>query len=80
MKQMLWNSKDKIWEQGGNREVDYTLNHILNEMGGFKENSQIIVVGTTTLLGNLDPALLRPGRFDRIVEIQLPDPHERLKI
>jgi ATP-dependent 26S proteasome regulatory subunit len=49
-------------------------------MDGFEENNQIIVVGATNLLGNLDPALLRPGRFDRIIEIKLPDPHERFKI
>ena len=65
---------------GGNREVDSTLNQLLNEMDGFEENNQIIVVGATNLLGNLDPALLRPGRFDRIIEIQLPNPHERFKI
>lgn len=64
----------------GNREIDSTLNQLLNEMDGFEDNSQIIVVGATNLISNLDPALLRPGRFDRCVEITLPNPHERFKI
>ena len=64
----------------GNREVDSTLNQLLNEMDGFEDSSQIIVVGATNLIGNLDPALLRPGRFDRCIEVKLPDPHERFKI
>ncbi len=65
---------------GGNREVDNTLNQLLNEMDGFQENNNIIVIGATNLVGSIDSALLRPGRFDRIIEIQLPDPHERFKI
>jgi cell division protease FtsH len=54
---------------GGNREVDNTLNQFLNEMDGFEDNSQIIVIGATNLINNLDPALVRPGRFDRIIEV-----------
>lgn len=58
---------------GGNDERDQTLNALLTEMSGFKENEGIIIIAATNRLDVLDEALLRPGRFDRHVEISLPD-------
>jgi len=63
-----------------NRETETTLNQLLNEMDGFEERDQIIVVAATNLIQNIDPALQRPGRFDRKIEIKLPTVHERFKI
>ena len=58
---------------GGNDEREQTLNQLLTEMDGFKENKGVIVVGATNRVDILDTALLRPGRFDRQVTINLPD-------
>lgn len=63
-----------------NREQEQTLNQLLNEMDGFLENDKIVVVAATNIADSLDPALLRPGRFDRKVEIPLPEQAERLAI
>lgn len=65
---------------GGNMEYDNTLIALLNEMDGFKRNSDIIVIAATNNPGVLDPAIKRPGRFDRIVEIGMPDQEDRLDI
>ncbi|BCN30317.1 ATP-dependent metallopeptidase FtsH/Yme1/Tma family protein [Anaeromicropila herbilytica] len=63
-----------------NDERDQTLNALLTEMSGFHENKGIIVIGATNRLDTLDEALLRPGRFDRQIEINLPDFNSRQTI
>merc|ERR1711966_132112 len=65
---------------GGNDEREQTLNQLLTEMDGFKENKGVIVVGATNSVDILDPALLRPGRFDRQVTVNLPDRLGRISI
>ena len=65
---------------GGNDEREQTLNQILTEMDGFEEDQKVIVMGATNRPEVLDPALLRPGRFDRRVTIDLPDKEDREKI
>jgi cell division protease FtsH len=65
---------------GGNDEREQTLNQILVEMDGFEPNAKVIVMAATNRPDVLDPALLRPGRFDRRVTIDLPDRHDRKAI
>jgi cell division protease FtsH len=65
---------------GGNDEREQTLNQLLTEMDGFKENKGVIVVGATNRVDILDSALLRPGRFDRQVDVNLPDRLGRISI
>jgi len=65
---------------GGNDEREQTLNQILVEMDGFEPNEKVIVMAATNRPDVLDPALLRPGRFDRRVFIDLPDRQDRLDI
>ncbi|MCX6716740.1 MAG: ATP-dependent zinc metalloprotease FtsH [Candidatus Taylorbacteria bacterium] len=62
---------------GGNDEREQTLNQILVEMDGFEPNEKVIVMAATNRPDVLDPALLRPGRFDRRVTIDLPDRNDR---
>ncbi|MTI49841.1 MAG: ATP-dependent zinc metalloprotease FtsH [Firmicutes bacterium] len=64
----------------GNDESDRTLNALLTEMSGFKGSEGIVVVGATNRIDTLDEALLRPGRFDRQIEVGLPDVNARHKI
>lgn len=66
--------------QGAHREAETTLNQLLNEMDGFEASDNIIVIGATNLIQNLDDALLRPGRFDHKVKTELPNPLERCQI
>jgi len=65
---------------GGHEEREQTLNQLLTEMDGFEKNDKIIVLAATNRPDVLDPALLRPGRFDRKVVINLPDIKEREEI
>lgn len=65
---------------GGNDEREQTLNQILVEMDGFEPNAKVIVMAATNRPDVLDPALLRPGRFDRRVTIDLPDRGDREEI
>jgi cell division protease FtsH len=65
---------------GGNDEREQTLNQILVEMDGFEPNEKVVVMAATNRPDVLDPALLRPGRFDRRVTIDLPDRADREEI
>ena len=65
---------------GGNDEREQTLNQILVEMDGFEPNEKVIVMAATNRPDVLDPALLRPGRFDRRVTLDLPDRSDREEI
>lgn len=65
---------------GGNDEREQTLNQILVEMDGFEPNEKVIVMAATNRPDVLDPALLRPGRFDRRVVLDLPDVNDRKAI
>lgn len=58
---------------GGNDEREQTLNQLLTEMDGFEGNNGVIILAATNRPDSLDPALLRPGRFDRRVPVELPD-------
>nr|BDA98922.1 cell division protein [Chroomonas debatzensis] len=65
---------------GGNDEREQTLNQLLTEMDGFEGNSGIIIIAATNRVDVLDSALLRPGRFDRQVTVNVPDVKGRLEI
>jgi cell division protease FtsH len=65
---------------GGNDEREQTLNALLSEMSGFKDSDGIVVIAATNRLDTLDEALLRPGRFDRHIEVGLPDVNGRYEI
>lgn len=65
---------------GGNDEREQTLNQLLTEMDGFEENTGVIVIAATNRPDVLDPALMRPGRFDRQVTVDLPSYNGRLGI
>ena len=60
-------------QYGGNDEREQTLNQLLTEMDGFVDNSGVIILAATNRPESLDPALTRPGRFDRRVPVELPD-------
>lgn len=59
-------------DSGGTREYNNTINEFLKQMDGFTQDDNILVIGATNYLDKLDPALLRPGRFDRKVKVDLP--------
>ena len=65
--------KKRDGHMGGNDEREQTLNQLLTEMDGFEENSGVIILAATNRPESLDPALTRPGRFDRRVPVELPD-------
>jgi cell division protease FtsH len=65
---------------GGHREAEQTLNQLLTEMDGFENDDAIMVIAATNRPDTLDPALLRPGRFDRLIPINLPDVKAREQI
>lgn len=65
---------------GGNDEREQTLNQLLTEMDGFTGSEGVIVIGATNRQDILDPALLRPGRFDRKITVDLPNTEGRLNI
>ncbi len=65
---------------GANDERENTLNQLLTEMDGFGSNSGVIILGATNRADILDKALLRAGRFDRQIHVELPDLHERIDI
>jgi cell division protease FtsH len=65
---------------GFNREQDQTLNQLLVELDGFGPRDQVVVMGASNRLQDLDPALLRPGRFDRQILVQPPDLNGRIAI
>jgi cell division protease FtsH len=65
---------------GGNDEREQTLNQLLTEMDGFQDNTGVIVIAATNRVDILDSALLRPGRFDRQVTVNLPDKDGRFEI
>ena len=77
---------DAIGKQRGsggmpsNDEREQTLNQLLSEMDGFSPNDEILVIAATNRKDTLDEALLRPGRFDRIIPVPLPDVNSRLHI
>ncbi|XKT75195.1 MAG: ATP-dependent zinc metalloprotease FtsH [Patescibacteria group bacterium UBA2103] len=69
-----------VGQGGGNDEREQTLNQILVEMDGFEPNDKVIVMAATNRPDVLDPALLRPGRFDRRITIDVPDRKDREEI
>lgn len=72
--------KKRASSVNGSEEGDRTLNALLAEMSGFEDNEGIIVIAATNRIDILDEALLRPGRFDRQIEVELPDINARYKI
>lgn len=65
--------KKRDGHMGGNDEREQTLTQLLTEMDGFEDNNGVIILAATNRPESLDPALLRPGRFDRRVPVELPD-------
>lgn len=65
---------------GGNDEREQTLNQLLTEMDGFDPNKSVVILAATNRPESLDPALLRPGRFDRRIEVTLPTQQGRIAI
>lgn len=76
----LGKKRKGVHSNSGNDEGDRTLNALLTEMSGFSSSEGTIVVAATNRIDTLDEALLRPGRFDRQIEVGLPDVNARKKI
>ncbi len=72
--------KKRDGQFGGNDEREQTLNQLLTEMDGFEENTGVVILAATNRPESLDPALMRPGRFDRRVPVELPDLQGREEI
>ena len=72
--------KKRDGQMGGNDEREQTLNQLLTEMDGFEGNTGVIILAATNRPESLDQALLRPGRFDRRIPVQLPDLQGRVAI
>jgi len=72
--------RDGVNGLGGNDEREQTLNQLLTEMDGFNAAKGVIILGATNRPDSLDPALLRPGRFDRRIPVELPDLKGRVEI
>ncbi|WP_110956043.1 ATP-dependent zinc metalloprotease FtsH [Anaerosinus massiliensis] len=73
-------ARTSIGRVGGNSEQENTLNQLLAEMDGFKSNSGVVIMAATNRPEILDPALIRPGRFDRQIQVTLPTEPGRLEI
>ncbi|MGP1436394.1 MAG: ATP-dependent zinc metalloprotease FtsH [Phocaeicola sp.] len=73
-------ARGKNPSMGGNDERENTLNQLLTEMDGFKSNSGVIILAATNRVDMLDKALLRAGRFDRQIHVDLPDLNERVAV
>ncbi|MCD7867430.1 MAG: ATP-dependent zinc metalloprotease FtsH [Clostridiales bacterium] len=69
--------RDSAGFTGGNDEREQTLNQLLTEMDGFDGSKGVVILAATNRPDSLDPALLRPGRFDRRIPVDLPDPQAR---
>ena len=80
MKSTLSAGGEEAVSAGSHEEREQTLNQILTEMDGFTPNAGVIVLAATNRPDVLDPALLRPGRFDRRITLDPPDVGERLAI
>lgn len=72
--------KKRDGQTGGNDEREQTLNQLLTEMDGFDGSKGVVVLAATNRPDSLDPALLRPGRFDRQIPVELPDLNGRIQI
>ena len=72
--------KKRDGQIGGNDEREQTLNQLLTEMDGFDGSKGVVVLAATNRPDSLDPALLRPGRFDRRIPVELPDLQGRIDI
>ena len=64
-------------DDAASKDDNRTLNQLLTELDGFEARDNVIILGATNMINNLDPALLRPGRFDRTIYVSLPDVLER---
>lgn len=71
---------DSLGKERGSSAGTDVINQLLTEMDGFTKDSKILVIGCTNLIHQLDKALIRPGRFDRLIEIPRPNKNSRKKL